>query len=256
MKMRPRYALAAAAALAVPAVLIADWASKPLAQPDVTVSRPSSPPQRKIILIGESWAGRKEIGQGIIATAPVPVAVCQLGYSGYWAGKVLRGVERGDLAAAVKRCGFEGPIDAALILAGINDVLGHRGPKAYASKVTALIEEAHKFGIPNVFVMTVANIDWRRAEGSGLIRMLHVVRRYVFDRGVIDASPRYRATLEAMKPRAKFISYDGFAPAYRDEDFVDGIHLTDQRYYALGEYLGRSLPLDAAPREKTDAALR
>lgn len=243
MKSRQKYAMAAAAAVIVPAIAVATWALKPLPPPTEDVTRPASPPQRHVILIGESWAGRKQVGEGIVAAAGeknVPVAVCQIGYSGCWAGKVLKGVKRGDLAAGVERCGFKG-IDDAVVFAGINDVSGHRGAEAYASKVTALVDELHRFGIPNVHVMTIGNVDWERAEGTGFTLFQHVLMRSANDDGEVDPSPSYRAALRAAKPRASFIDYDDFAPKYREQDFVDGVHLTDERYFALGRFIGKKL---------------
>jgi len=220
----------AATVLALAAGLSTCAATPPAAQPTCAGSGPVA-----VLVIGDSWASKGRLDEG--GAAAGTGQFCSLGFSGQ---------RTSQIAAALRAARPNIRARTVVLVAGVNDVAQHAGPKAYANGIEDLKKEAAVLS-DDVRVLEIPAAKSPIHAQSLQGRARQTVQRFVHDRGRANVLSHYRAAVRAD------IDFDAFIPAYKGNEhrYSDGVHLTDDEYSRLGAYLRRAVENGPPPHPST-----
>lgn len=185
----------------------------------------------RVLVVGDSWASGGTIG-ALADTA----RVCALSYPGLTATEVFHSFAGDEVGRAAVRADL-GTITDAVVIAGVNDAIQHRGAAAYAQGVGELAAYLGET-VPRVFVLELPPV---RTVPSGLSPALAAINGLfacLNDWCTVDVVSRYRSA--AAKLPGTLIPYDGAAEGLAS--FApDGVHLTPEGSLALGRVIAAAV---------------
>lgn len=185
----------------------------------------------RILVVGDSWASG-----GTIDALADTARVCALSYPGLTATEVFHSFSSDEVGRAAVRADL-GAITDAVVIAGVNDVIQHRGATTYARGVGDLAAYLGNT-VPSVFLLELPPV---RNVPSGLSPALAAINGLfacLNDWCAVDVVARYRSA--AANLPVALIPYDGAAESLAS--FApDGVHLTPEGSAALGRTIAAAV---------------
>ncbi len=186
-----------------------------------------------VLVVGDSWAADGVLDapiQSALARRGIRVTVSSHGYPGERTGKIYEHIAA--LSETATTC---------VIVAGVNDSVGHFGPRYYAHHIRLLATLALQRGCSPV-VVQLPQYDQVGAESrvtAEYLRLRNFLYQYVFDHGQLVSINQYRDQVRVTVADlpVKFVFPDGAigTPRTRPELWKNPSHLSPSGCAALGE---------------------
>lgn len=215
------------------------------------VQRRSRRPWRHLIaIVGDSWATRSKLDDGIrtrCLEAGVPVIVKSDGLHGGTTDRVLtRFISRIGMLRFLET--YYGDLKKHIVIAaGLNDVVGHRGCKFYCSNIMRIAALAAERGF-DPYVIELPDVDMaalERAPARTPGGVKRILLRWYNDHGETDVIRKYRDALQERLPSSvHLVNIDSFANRRTPEKFIDHIHLYPELFDSLGELVADAILAD------------
>ncbi|RWB96506.1 MAG: hypothetical protein EOQ56_25635 [Mesorhizobium sp.] len=190
----------------------------------------------RIVVVGDSWASARKIDAGLSSAFPVPVRICSVGFSGFNTKKIADALLVSDPRLDRLEKAVGGRADYAVILAGVNDIVGHYGPEFYAFHAAQIRDRLSDIS-EHVAILELPYVNTNAPSSHTFGDLEHWLYRWLFDAGVIDPTDAYRAALSSRVASAGLIP----SPILTRDMFRDDVHLKESEYRNLGSFIGAGL---------------
>lgn len=186
---------------------------------------------KRVLVVGDSWARG-----GTVEPLGDTARVCALSYPGLTAAEVFRSLAADEDSRAAVGADL-GTVTDAVVIAGVNDAIQHRGAAAYSQGVADLA--AHLANLaPRVLVLELPPV---RKAPQGLSPTLGIINGLfacLNDWCAEDVVAPYRAA--AANLPVTLIRYEDVA-AGLSSFAPDGVHLTPEGSIALGRVIAAAV---------------
>ncbi len=237
--MRTKTALSAIVAAVLLPVVVVSINHRYSDDARIANSAVADSPSTGVLVIGDSWAANRVLDdpiRGALARRTINVQVHSLGYSGERTGKIYEHFAASQETAAT-----------CVIVAGINDSVGHFGAHYYAHHIRLLAKLALQRRCSPVIV-ELPRYDQQGVVAGRAVAYLMVrnlLYRFIFDHGSFAPIDRYReaARNDLADLHVNLLNPDPAigTPNTRPELWANPSHLSAKGRSALAEAIGSAI---------------
>lgn len=213
----------------------------------------------RVALVGDSWVARGGLEEPLtkhLTRLGLKVSVVSYGLGGADTRRIYQEMRIGseDTNSTASPLFAKG-VRYCVILAGVNDAVGHLGAEFYAHHMTAMIALVQRYGIvPVVMEMPDFGIGQVKA-GDAFSAIKRAVFRYVFDGGRVDVRKHYREVFRkrltenriagglVLRSEQLRLDYSVNSALYSDP-----AHLSEEGYERLAEAIAEAIYTAEASR--------
>lgn len=199
----------------------------------------------RVLIFGESWATKgKELPDFPEELSKIhgnAVRACSIGYTGNNTRKQINALNRDWTQEGISNI-LNGKPTLVIFLTGVNDLIQHRGAKAYATDVEELARSRQFHNAP-VAIVEIPNINMYPPL-SIASKIKNALQLWWIDGGIAHPITAYRAELRRRGLPLKIIPFEPFSMGYdldRARYMKDGIHLTPKGFKQYGIYIANAI---------------
>jgi lysophospholipase L1-like esterase len=206
----------------------------------------------KIGIIGDSWVAGRKLDQaihGAMLTFRIPSEVVSSGHPGAKSRQIFRNLlsEEPEPYSSHKLL-MDDNLDYLIVVAGVNDTLGHIGKEFYAHHMLQIIRTIRMRGIYPIVVEVPEYGIVDVSEKSFLSFTKHTIYRFLFDKMKRNVISDYRKALRSVIPSSIkdeiiLVSFDPFIQDYYRKKYLyaNPSHLNKEGWQQLGAYLAQKI---------------
>ncbi len=211
------------------------------------------PEQLKIGVIGDSWVAGQKLDRAVeqtVATSGFETVVLSSGHPGAKSRQIYRSLflERGDEKSS-NALFMDDDLDYLVVVAGVNDSVGHIGKTFYAHHMFLIVQTALARGIKPVIV----EVPEYGIEDTPSVGFLSWGKRsiylWLFDNGNVDVIREYRKALReklqesGIADKVLLVEFSPITDDYNTskELYANPSHLNHDGYSKLGKLIAHSI---------------
>lgn len=203
----------------------------------------------KIGIIGDSWVYKETLDKYIVSELSdigIDAEVVSVGRMGAKSSRVSKDLvspENNEYSS--RHILMDNDIDFIIVIAGVNDTIGHVGKRYYARHMLNIVTEINNHNkLP--LILEVPAFGIREKEESAKSRLKHAVYRWLFDFGKQDIIADYRDALSEKllesKQRYEIMHFPEELNYYNHQTlYAEPLHLHRASYAILGSRIARHI---------------